>query len=153
MIKANKVKVGCYTYKVLEDCPMNGAEMGSICQATGDIKIKRFSYNGENVTKEFYFFVLCHEIVHALDVNVMFSIENKEENHEESENAIDLVATYIIRNLNNIIKNREEQYNDFALYIDACEIKSTRIGLLFSAIIDLFDDNKDLIGEFVEVFG
>lgn len=152
MLITDKIKIGVDVYTVIDDAEMIGSELGSIDQSCSIIRMRLLGYNNRKISERMYFKVLMHEIVHGFDFNVMFVGEDKVEDHETSEDAIDLVTQYIIKNLDLIIEHREGQFDDFSDYMHACESKMKRIALLFYAILDFIDDNKDLIDEFKEVF-
>ena len=152
MVVTKTMIIGVDEYEIMHDAEMRGTELGSIDQGTGVVRMRLLGYDNRKVSKRMYFKVLMHEVVHGIDFTTMFVAEDKEENHEESENCIDLVTIYILKNLNQIVEHREEIYEDFYAYIDACESKIVRVPILFNAILDFIDDNPELIKEFQEVF-
>lgn len=152
MSNINEVKIGIDVYKINHDADMGGTQLGSINQSRGEIKMRKIGYDNFPITKRMYYKVLMHEIVHGLDFFTLFVGEHYEKDLNGHEDTIDLVSIYIIGNLRNIIENREAQYDDFVEYMKACETKSRRLALLFSAIIDLIDNNPKLIEEFLNVF-
>ena len=152
MLKTKEIKVGVDVYTVIVDAEMRGIELGSINQSTEIIRMRLSGCDNVKISKRMFFKVLMHEAVHAFDFNTMFVAEDKDEAYEASENCIDLISIYILKNIEQIIEHREMIYEDFFDYVNACESKIVRIPILFNAILDFFDDNKELIEEFREVF-
>jgi len=152
MLKAKKVLIGVDEYDILFDAEMGGTHLGSINQSKSEIRLRILGYDNSKISKRMYFKVLMHEIVHGFDFNTFFVAEDKEENHSASEDAIDLVTIYILKNLSVIQDRREGIFDEFADYINACESNMKRIALLFYAILDFIDDNPELIEEFNEVY-
>lgn len=152
MLKTDKILIGVDEYKVILDADMGGTHLGSINQSKSEIKLRVLGYDNAKISKRMYFKVLMHEIVHGFDFNVFFVAEDKEENHNASEDAIDLVTIYILKNLKQIQSEREAIFEEFVDYINACESNMKRIALLFYAILDFIDDNPELVEEFNEVY-
>lgn len=114
--------------------------------------MRKIGYDNYPIPKRMYYKVLMHEIVHGIDFYTFFVADDKEKDLEASEDTIDLVMVYILRNLPAIIENREVQFDDFSAYITACECNVKRTALLFYAILDFIDDNPELVQEFLEVY-
>lgn len=153
MINAKTVKVGEDIYKIMNDAEMTGSEMGSIYQSTSEIRMRALTYNNRKITKRMYFKVLMHEIVHGIDFNVFFTVPAGEKSDDDDlENSIDLVTIYIIKNLKDIMRDREMYFEHFSQYVEMCESNITRTTLLYYAILEFIDNNEKLIEEFLEVF-
>lgn len=152
MLNTKEVKIGCDIYNIVDDAEMFGSELGSIEETTSTIRMRVRNYNNRKISDRMYFKVLMHEIVHGIDFNTMFVGENKTENLSGAEDTIDLVSIYIVENLCDIVENKEDQFDHFMSYMSMCETESKRLVLLFNAILNLFDDNKGLIKEFISVF-
>lgn len=152
MLKTKKILIGVDEYDVLYDADMGGTHLGSINQSKSEIKLRILGYDNAKISKRMYFKVLMHEIVHGFDFNTFFVGEDKEENHGESEDTIDLITVYLLKNLKEIQEKREETFEEFVDYINACESNIKRSALLFYAVLDFIDDNAELIEEFNEVY-
>jgi len=153
MVNAKTVKIGEDVYKIMNDAEMTGSEMGSIYQSTSEIRMRILTYNNRKITKRMYFKVLMHEIVHGIDFNVFFTaLSDEKSDDDDLENSIDLITMYIIKNLKDIMRDREMYFEHFSQYVEMCESNITRIALLYHAILEFIDNNEKLIGEFLEVF-
>lgn len=152
MVKVEEVKIGVDIYNIVKDAEMGGTHLGSISQSHGLIKMREIGFDNKAIPKRMYLKVLMHEVVHGIDFNTFFVADDKEENLDESENSIDLVTVYILRNLGKIVELREAIYEDFVGYIEACESNIVRVPLLFYGILDFIDDNPELVEEFLEVY-
>jgi len=152
MINTNEIKIGVDIYEVVKDAEMGGTHLGSINQSHGLIKMREIGFDNRPIPKRMYMKVLMHEIVHGIDFNTFFVCEDKENDLDASEDAIDLVTVFILRNLDAIMQEREVVYQDFVEYMEATECNVKRLPLLFYGILDVIDDNPELIQEFLEVY-
>ncbi len=137
---------------ILHDASMGGTHLGSINPSALEIRLRETIHDNSKIAKKTYFKVLMYEIVHGIDFNVLFIDEDKKKDYDEFENAIDLVAIYTIKNLRTLENEMEGCFSHFLEYVTACEFKSTRLELLFYAILDLIKDNPQLMEEFKSVY-
>lgn len=152
MLKANKVSIGVDEYVIMHNTSMRGTHLGSINPNSLEIRLREVGYDNSSIAKKTYYKVLMHEIVHGIDFNVLFVDEDKDKDYDEFENAIDLVAVYIIKHLRTLMEKREECFSHFLEYVNACEFKSKRLELLFYGVLDFINDNPELVSEFLELY-